>query len=258
MQKIRFFYSMQIDFSSPVIRHCYSLRCLPFDNDYQKTEKLNVTVEPHNLITETTDGFGNRVLTDRIIEPHSEFLAIVEGNAVIDYSKKQTETLNSLYKYPSKYTVAGELIKNFAAGFISTKNMTASEKAIAIFSELDKIFFYKSGSTNINTTAEEALMLGNGVCQDYAHILISVCRLIGIPARYVAGIQKGTGETHAWVEVFENGIWTGIDPTNKRICDETYLSLSHGRDFADCGINRGLFVGGGTQTQKVVATVEII
>ena len=50
----------------------------------------------------------------------------------------------------------------------------------------------------------------------------------------------------------------GIDPTNHRMCDETYLALSHGRDFADCGINRGLFIGGGTQTQSIVATVEEI
>lgn len=69
---------------------------------------------------------------------------------------------------------------------------------------------------------------------------------------------KGTGETHAWAEFYDDGIWVGIDPTNHRMCDETYLALSHGRDFADCGINRGLFIGGGTQTQSIVATVEEI
>lgn len=247
---------MKIDFSSPVIRHCYSLRCMPLDTDYQKIEDISVTVEPHNIITETTDGFGNRVLTDRIIEPHTEFLAVVEGIAKIDYSNKKSEALNCIYKFPSKYTVAGEKIKGFAKKFNFTPEISAVEKTEEIFTELDKIFTYKSGSTNINTSAEEALELGFGVCQDYSHILISVCRLLGIPARYVAGILKGTGETHAWVEIYEDGIWTGVDPTNKRLCSESYLVLSHGRDFADCGINRGLFIGGGTQKQKITATIN--
>lgn len=258
MKKIKFFYSMKIDFSSPVIRHCYSLRCVPLDTVYQKIDELSITVEPNNIITETTDGFGNRVFTDRITQPHTEFSAIVEGKAQIDYSKKQAEALNSLYKYPSKYTIAGNKIKSFASKFLKTENMSAVQMAETVFTKLYDSFSYKSGSTNIDTTAEEALSIGCGVCQDYAHILISVCRLIGIPARYVAGIPEGTGETHAWAEVFENGIWTGVDPTNKKICDETYLVLSHGRDFADCGINRGLFVGGGTQTQKIVASVKVL
>lgn len=249
---------MKIIFSSPVIRHCYSLRCLPLNTEYQKIEEISVEIEPHNIITETTDGFGNRVLTDRIIEPHTEFLAVVEGKAGIDYSKKKAELLNCLYKYPSKYTAAGEKIKEFAQNFICLSNMNVAEKAKLIFTELDKIFSYKSGQTNVNTSAEEALNIGCGVCQDYAHILISVCRLLGIPARYAAGIQKGTGETHAWVELYENGIWLSFDPTNKRVCDETYLVLSHGRDFADCGINRGLFVGGGTQKQEITATIELM
>ena len=55
---------MKIDFSSPVIRHCFSLRCLPFDTPSQRIELINVDIEPHNMLTETADGFGNRVLTD--------------------------------------------------------------------------------------------------------------------------------------------------------------------------------------------------
>ena len=119
-------------------------------------------------------------------------------------------------------------------------------------------FSYKSGVTRVETTAEQALELGCGVCQDYAHILIALCRALGVPARYVAGIQEGTGETHAWVEIYDNGYWVGIDPTNHKMVDERYLKLSHGRDFADCGINRGLFIGGCTQKQTVEASVRVL
>lgn len=144
------------------------------------------------------------------------------------------------------------------SGLGDMANLTALETAQAVSKRIGEVFSYKSGVTNINTTAEEALHLRCGVCQDYAHIFLSAARLSGVPARYVAGIQKGTGETHAWAEFYDDGIWVGIDPTNHRMCDETYLALSHGRDFADCGINRGLFIGGGTQTQSIVATVEEI
>ena len=226
---------MKIDFSSPVIRHCFSLRCLPFDTPSQRIELINVDIEPHNMLTETADGFGNRVLTDRIIEPHSKFVAIVEGKASLDFSKREKEELNCIYKYPSQHTVPGEKIIELVSGLGDMANLTALETAQAVSKKI-----------------------GCGVCQDYAHIFLSAARLSGVPARYVAGIQKGTGETHAWAEFYDDGIWVGIDPTNHRMCDETYLALSHGRDFADCGINRGLFIGGGTQTQSIVATVEEI
>lgn len=69
-------------------------------------------------------------------------------------------------------------------------NLTALETAQAVSKRIGEVFSYKSGVTNINTTAEEALHLGCGVCQDYAHIFLSAARLSGVPARYVAGIQK--------------------------------------------------------------------
>lgn len=109
---------MKIDFSSPVIRHCFSLRCLPFDTPSQRIELINVDIEPHNMLTETADGFGNRVLTDRIIEPHSKFVAIVEGKASLDFSKREKEELNCIYKYPSQHTVPGEKSLNSCRGSV--------------------------------------------------------------------------------------------------------------------------------------------
>ena len=64
---------------------------------------------------------------------------------------------------------------------------------------------YSPGSTQIDTTAIEAFQQRKGVCQDYAHILIAMCRACGIPARYVNGFMQGVGVTHAWVEVLVNG-----------------------------------------------------
>ena len=116
-------------------------------------------------------------------------------------------------------------------------------------------FTYKTGSTTNQTTAEMALAQGCGVCQDYAHILIALCRQQGIPARYIAGFMIGEGATHAWVEVYVNGKWLGIDPTHNRIVDDLYIKLAEGRDFADCIIDRGLFNGVAQQSQYVEVKV---
>ena len=98
---------------------------------------------------------------------------------------------------------------------------------------------------------DRALGGGVGVCQDYAHILISMCRLSGIPARYVAGMMVGEGASHAWTEVWLDGGWTGVDPTHNRPVDETYIKLAHGRDFGDGAIDKGCFIGSATQRQQM-------
>lgn len=258
MALLEFSYNMLIEFSSPVIKHCYSLRCMPFDNEFQKISELTINIEPDNMLTVTTDGFGNKVLTDRIVQPHSQFSVCVEGLANVDLSLRAHEELNGIYKYPSFYTKPGETISDFIASLEPDAISTPVKTAQNLMSEIHKVFKYKSSVTDINTTAEQALKLGFGVCQDYSHILISMLRTLSIPARYIAGMQKGTGETHAWVEVYENGIWHGIDVTNNKMIDDTYLILSHGRDFADCGINRGLFIGGGSQKQNIEAKINVL
>ncbi len=259
MEQVEFSYAMKIEFSAPVIRHCFSLRCLPFNNEYQRIRELFIEVSPHNVLTETADGFGNRILTDRITEPHSAFSVYVNGVAEISIADKAQEPLNGIYKYPSQYTAYGAHLSALAETCADAcVGKTPTETAQILMRTLRGQFTYQSGATNIHTTAEEALEKGKGVCQDYAHILIALCRNLGVPARYAVGMQEGTGETHAWVEVYDSGIWVGIDPTNNKMVDDRYLTLSHGRDFADCGINRGLFIGGGSQTQTIEATVRVL
>lgn len=114
MEQVEFSYAMKIEFSSPVVRHCFSLRCLPFDNEYQTIRELFIEVSPHNVLTETADGFGNRILTDRITEPHSAFSVYVNGIAQIHIADKAEEPLNGIYKYPSQYTRCGERLSALA------------------------------------------------------------------------------------------------------------------------------------------------
>lgn len=146
----------------------------------------------------------------------------------------------------------------FESVIIPTKT-TSLEKVLLYSTAIHKVFTYESGVTNVQTIASEALVIGKGVCQDFAHILISLCRKAGIPARYITGFMLGEGFTHAWIEYYADGFWYGFDPThNRAIINEGYIKLAHGRDYQDCSIDKGVFIGLAQQDLEVSLKVEEI
>jgi transglutaminase-like putative cysteine protease len=106
---------------------------------------------------------------------------------------------------------------------------------------------YEYGVTSVTTTAAEALACGRGVCQDSAHVMLAVCRLLGQPARYVSGHLVGQGGTHAWVEVIVprdgHAEAVAFDPCNGRRTDGRYVTVATGRDYADVAPTSGSYVG---------------
>ena len=123
---------------------------------------------------------------------------------------------------------------------------------------------YVTGSTGVATSAVEAWSLGSGVCQDIAHVAVSLLRSVGLPASYVSGYlhpkpdaeigQTFTGESHAWVEVWL-GSWWAYDPTNQVPAGERHVVVGRGRDYTDVPPLKGLYSGGGSQSLGV--TVEV-
>jgi transglutaminase-like putative cysteine protease len=125
-------------------------------------------------------------------------------------------------------------------------------------------FEYQKGITNVETTLDEVLEYKKGVCQDFAHLLLQMLRISGIPARYVSGYicpnrdgVRGAGATHAWVEVWlpSAGKWTGIDPTNNIWVNDQHVALATGRHFTDCTPVKGVFKGPANQTLSVYVSV---
>ena len=127
--------------------------------------------------------------------------------------------------------------------------------AVRVMHSFHRSFVYQKCATDVSTSAEEAMEKGAGVCQDYAHIFLSLLRLRGIPARYVTGMLRGEGESHAWVEVALGDFWYGIDPTNDCTVAGEHVRIACGRDYRDCRISQGVFYGGARQSQKVEALV---
>jgi transglutaminase-like putative cysteine protease len=116
---------------------------------------------------------------------------------------------------------------------------------------------YQFGVTGYTTPAAMAIHLGKGVCQDYAHILLCVLRLLNIPARYVSGHLIGEGAPHAWVEALlptDDGMVEviGYDPTHSRRTRLDYVTVALGRDFADVSPTSGVY--GGPALGKLAAS----
>lgn len=143
------------------------------------------------------------------------------------------------------------------------------EAARDLMERIHSAMTYESESTEVSTPALEALKLGKGVCQDFAHIMVACCRAMGLPARYVSGYLLttpppgqprlvGSDASHAWASVYCPGLgaWLDFDPTNNRAPGEDYVTLAIGRDFLDVSPMRGVIRGGAQHVLDVAVTVE--
>lgn len=132
---------------------------------------------------------------------------------------------------------------------------------------IHKEFQYLPGSTENETPLASIWKNRAGVCQDFAHIMLSVLRTAGIPCRYVCGYIESTPPegaelvgavaTHAWVEVMVPGMqWVALDPTNNQWCGQQHITVSLGRDYSDAAPVRGTFKGSASQSMRVHVTMK--
>lgn len=238
MKTYNFEFTTKIDFDLPIINHNFILKCLPENQIFQRIYDEKITIEPECKYTIGHDSFGNATISGAINREHNSFLFKVEGKAALSKYRLQ-DKLDRLFLYPSQRTQPSEELQEFYKGIAITDDICQTAKNIsdAVYNYMT----YEKGVTDNETTAAEAFKLKKGVCQDYAHIAITLLRIAGIPARYAAGFIEGDGETHAWVEYYADGSWYAIDPTNQYVIDYGYIKLSHGRDSYDCSVERGCF-----------------
>lgn len=137
-----------------------------------------------------------------------------------------------------------ETAREFAAGVPAPRG-----RAEAISRWVYGTMRFQSGVTSVDTPASAALAGRTGVCQDYTHIMLALCRATGIPARYASGFIPGEGYMHAWVEVLasepdgRSAHWIGFDPTHNRPTDAQYLTVAVGRDYTDISPISGSYYG---------------
>lgn len=254
MKTLNFSFSTKLTFDDYVHDHSFALRIIPPDTESQKILSCSLNISPGVTTKQTVDAFGNNVTAGYIQGDHRFLDFEIKGTAEVDSSKHST-FLMPCYQYQSEYTEPDDELKKFYVELKDKYMGDASEKAAYFSDILSDIIEYKKGTTTTATTAAEAFALRSGVCQDFSHILISLLRMDGIPARYIAGLAFCNGETHSWVEYWTGDHWEGIDPANNCPVNDDYLVISMGRDFRDCAIDRGVMFGRYTQQLQLVRSV---
>ena len=261
MKKLSYDYYMKIGYSIPVENCHFTIKCFPQDTVRQRvlTQKVEISAPAFN---EGSDGFGNRQIYGNVECAHDLFVFHTTGEVESgrsDHEEMAAEEKIGMFRYAYGYNASGMGLRSYFDELVRAQVITDSQddlqKSIALMHRLYQDYKYEKNKTTMSTTAEQAWQIGAGVCQDYAHILIALCQMAGIPARYVTGMLIGEGASHAWVEVLAGARWYPLDPTNDCIVTDSHIKIGTGRDAGDCLINRGIMHGGGTQTQEIRVTV---
>lgn len=251
--RLEFYYDIQLEFDTPVCQHAFVLRCLPKSFSGQQVLDATLKLHPGTNWTLQEDSFGNLLQIGRIDSLHSQFHYSVQGSAITTAMGDLPIRRDAIYRYPSKHTAVNQEM----LCFLDCLHLPSEEctRAWELSEAVHAFLHYAPGSTSVSTTAIQAFQRKNGVCQDYAHIYLALARQAGLTARYCNGLTVGEGASHAWCEVLVSGVWVGIDPTRGKWTDESYLRFNIGRDFADCPMERGIFIGNAGQKQTVFMQV---
>lgn len=215
-----------------------------------------------------SDAYGNLSHMLTLNEPHDAVRIVVEGmisTSMLANGRLMTseDSLSPLvFTASTRVTEPTPLIADFAARILPPGRIGTAELmdlAAHIFGAIE----YRSGATDVFSTAGEALMQGAGVCQDHAHVFLSCCHARGIPARYVSGYidpeSTGHAASHAWVDAWvdDHGFsgWVSIDVTHNRLMTDSYCRLAIGRDYESAAPVRGMRRGGGAEAMSVEALI---
>jgi transglutaminase-like putative cysteine protease len=234
-------------------------------------QQLTVRGAEGAVLTWQEDVFSNRVgrLRAARVPEHVEFAAEYRVERLADnghqYGLDLAQTWDEgVYCDATALTAPDVSLRNVASR-IDSRWLRQVELAERVHEWAAQAITYQIGVTGVQTPAAMALHLGKGVCQDYAHMMITVLRLVGIPARYVSGHLLGEGAPHAWVEALvEDANDLGVpeviafDPTHHRRAGLNYITVAVGRDYADVAPTSGTFVGPASGRLSASKQAEIV
>ncbi len=268
-------------YSAPVSRSLNTLHLEPRTFPYQKTLSALVRVLPACRVRRFTDLFHNvthhfelpgehsRLQIESRIRVHNLPLAIGAGardGTLESYAEPSVRELIWPYLQDSLRVVRNPEVWRQALD-VTRGQDSVYQKAVALMEWIHDSFHYEPGVTDATTDLALAFELRRGVCQDFTHVMLGLCRSAGMAARYASGYlyngprdtMVGAQASHAWCEVYlpEAG-WIGFDPTNNNLADERYVKIATGRDYEDVAPVRGTYVGAGHCRMEVCVEVEKI
>jgi transglutaminase-like putative cysteine protease len=250
-------------YSEPVREAIGEARLRPRDDAGQRLLGFRLALDPHAPVDVVSDRFGNSLHCYSVLPAHRRLIVTATSEVeTSDDALSAAPVLTPLEQHrfttTSPYVPFTDDLLAFArasAPADADAEATARALAGAIYASCT----YEPGSTDISTTADAVLAGRRGVCQDFAHLLIALCRGRGLPARYVSGYLYDSDKpadailaSHAWTEVFLDGHgWLGLDPTHNRTTGQLYTRVAIGRDYADAAPVRGIYQGDAQETLAV-------
>ena len=267
-------------YESPVRDSANQIILFPIKDDYQDVIKQELTISGNPVVDTHIDYYGNEVGSFTYSDPHmvltinSKILVATKHRElpVTDiFPLQQWDDLRRLqYMVPyidflkQEYFQGLDELKTIV-DHERAKDETPYQVALRFCKYVYENFEYIKGVTTVETTLDEIWKIKAGVCQDFAHILTEMLRMVQIPARYVSGYictnkgngMRGVGATHAWAEAYipDYG-WLGIDPTNNCIANEGHVRLAVGRNFPDCSPVKGVYKGSSHHKLEVAVSVD--
>jgi transglutaminase-like putative cysteine protease len=269
-------------YAGPVRDSFNEVRLRPVDDSSQACRSFELRISPGGgEVRDYLDYYGNRVHYFDLAASHEQLVIEAESEvettanisrppipAVPSPGRPGASAPSELY---AEFLTDSHYVPHSVELWRETQDVFADEgrrdvwnDALRLGQHVFNTFKYKPHSTGVHTLATDALKLRTGVCQDYAHVMLGLCRAVGIPARYVSGYffnrSRRPGEieaSHAWVEVLVPGYgWAAYDPTHDRIADDRYVKVAAGRDYSDIRPVSGTYRGAPTRELRVEVTVR--
>jgi len=272
---LRVQHETRLSYSNDVSETVFEVRMGPPSEEDQTCLGYRLRISPSAPVTVYQDGFGNRVDLFNVYTPYRELLiratSVVRTHrppgepklAEVRFDPEADEFLavDALeYRTPSKLVDRGAEMSAFLEA-IPRPEGTLLDVVRTLMDATRSRLVYEKKVTSSRTPVSEALALGRGVCQDFAHLFLGACRGFGLAARYVSGYIHEPGEiaTHAWCQVWagRNG-WVDVDPTRGLIVGDDYVRIALGRDYLDVPPNRGIYRGQAEESINVAVKVEPI
>lgn len=239
----------------------------PFSRQVVLHEELRVT--PPVVLFDSVDYWGNRVHHFGVMHPHQELE--IESRIQVETLADAPGELAEAHQLrdfllPTRLTAPppelGALGRDVEALHRKAGTLPEFLGDLAVF--LHRTLEYRPGITTVESTVADVLGAGGGVCQDFAHVFIALCRQTRIPARYAGGyLYHGSDglkhENHAWAEAYVPGVgWTGLDPANGSPVSDRHVQVTAGRDYDDVSPIRGQYRGPSGGTLEVDLQMETV
>jgi len=283
MNRYHLVHATEFRYDGPVSESYNEVRLRPMHDETQSCLSFRLITDPASRGTSYRDSFGNWVHQFNILPEHrhlkieAESVVLAHGAPVLptggmklsEIADRRAELEEEFLDFiiPTGYVPHVVELDELIAAATELSDGSVSGFVQAAASLIHEKFKYVKGATHVNSSIQDSLAVGAGVCQDFAHLLLGVVRKRGLPARYVSGylvpesaaapdakLQEviGGSASHAWAEVYLPGSgWVGLDPTLGMPLGLQHVRIAYGRDYGDVAPVRGVYKGHAGQRLSV-------